>query len=75
MLLDEGNDERSETLIMVRDIADFDTVDRVFFPVVPDSFMRRAPGKMSVVAQGYSGGEWPEELERPLLSPRDRWSF
>jgi hypothetical protein len=60
---------------MVRENTDFDTVDRVFFPVVPDSFMRRAPGKVSVLAQRYLGSEWAEELERPLLSPRDRWSF
>lgn len=54
---------------------DVDAVDPIFYPVVPDSFMRRDPDKISIVPVNSRFGEWSEEVERPLLSPCDRWSF
>lgn len=53
---------------------DVNAVDPIFYPVVPDSFMRREPGGVTASA-ARSHAEWPEEVERPLLSPSDRWSF
>lgn len=54
-----------------------DAVDTVFYPVVPDSFMRRDPGKVSMVPVNrlHDSREWPEEVDRPLVSHGDRWSF
>ena len=50
-------------------------VDPVFFPVVPDSFMDRS-GAASVADRRRSDlVDWPEEIDRPFVSPRDRWSF
>ncbi len=50
-------------------------VDAVFFPVVPDSFMRRDSGDSLRSNLALLGTEWPEEVDRPLVSPHDRWSF
>lgn len=50
-------------------------VDTVFFAVVPDSFMTRS-GAAGVRPEHAKGGaDWPEEVDRPLVSPHDRWSF
>ncbi|QNT69696.1 hypothetical protein [Defluviicoccus vanus] len=49
-----------------------DRVDPVFFAVVPDSFMT---GSGSVRPHHRSGGEWREEVERPIVASGDRWSF
>ena len=50
------------------------TVDSVFFPVVPDSFMSRGssdrPKRHTTVIEG-----WREETDTPLVAPRDPWSF
>lgn len=49
-------------------------VDPVFYPVVPDSFMNRQ-------SDGAIGEPPPpetyrvDELDTPLLTPSDRWSF
>lgn len=50
-------------------------VDPVFYPVVPDSFMNRSGERSYAPALDRIGLEWPEEVDRPLVSPHDRWSF
>ena len=50
-------------------------VDPVFFAVVPDSFMRRETSGSPRSNLALLGTEWPEEVDRPLVSPHDRWSF
>ena len=50
-------------------------VDPVFFAVVPDSFMRGAAEDLSASRHSAPAGDWPEEVDRPLVSPHDRWSF
>jgi hypothetical protein len=52
-----------------------ESVDPVFFPVVPDSFMRRASGEAKSAPAGATFGDWSEEVERPLVAPLDPWSF
>jgi hypothetical protein len=54
---------------------DVDGVDPIFYPVVPDSFMSR--GQDGVAAPSFHPlwTEWPEQIDRPLLAPRDQWSF
>lgn len=52
-----------------------DAVDPIFYPVVPDSFMRRGVGKKPAFPMPHRFGDWPDEVDRPLLSPGDRWSF
>lgn len=53
---------------------DWADVDPVFFAVVPDSFMAdRDPRAGTLITPRQ--GEWRDEIDRPLLSPRDRWSF
>ncbi|MCW5698516.1 MAG: hypothetical protein KIT00_01610 [Rhodospirillales bacterium] len=54
-----------------------DPVDTVFYPVVPDSFMRRDSGNVSRVPMDriYNASEWPGEIDRRLVSHEDRWSF
>jgi hypothetical protein len=54
---------------------DVDGVDPIFYPVVPDSFMSR--GQEPVAAPSFQPlrAEWPEQIDRPLLAPRDQWSF
>lgn len=50
---------------------DRDRVDPVFFACVPDSFMNRDVA----VATRRLGGEWVDEIERPLVPAGDHWSF
>ena len=53
-----------------------DTVDPVFFAVVPDSFMTGETGGIARQAEKWDRAEeWSEEQDQPLLSPHDRWSF
>ena len=54
---------------------DVASVDPVFYPVVPDSFMNRDGSPSRSRAKAAGGAEWPEEVDRPLVSPHDRWSF
>lgn len=50
-------------------------VDAVFYPVVPDSFMRNRSNDAKAMASRVAVADWPEEIDRPLVSPHDRWSF
>ncbi len=52
---------------------DHDRVDPVFFPVVPDSFMKRDGSARPL--HHRTAGAWIEEFERPLIAAGDRWSF
>ncbi len=52
-----------------------EVVDPVFYPVVPDAFMTRAGGTNTIERQSNDLNDWPEEVDRPFVSPRDRWSF
>lgn len=50
-----------------------DHVDSVFFPVVPDSFMKRE-GTVQPVHH-RTARTWIEEIERPIIAAGDPWSF
>lgn len=52
-----------------------DTVDPVFFPVVPDSFMKRETMPARNERRGQPQGEWHDITDQPILAPNDRWSF
>ena len=52
-----------------------EAVDSVFFPVVPDSFMRRESEAQAPVRHNWDGADWADEKDCPLVSPNDRWSF
>ena len=54
---------------------DTDGVDPIFYPVVPDSFMSRSPERIVAAPSHPLSAEWPEQIDRPLLAPRDHWSF
>ncbi|QLH38655.1 MAG: hypothetical protein HWD60_06500 [Defluviicoccus sp.] len=54
---------------------DGETVDPVFFAVVPDSFMTERFGVTTDVRDWGRAEDWSEEEDQPLLSPHDRWSF
>ena len=54
---------------------ELDGVDPIFYPVVPDSFMLRGEERVVAQAPRHWSTEWPEQIDRPLSSPRDRWSF
>ena len=53
---------------------DQDTVEPVFYPVVPDAFMKRRAVASSRAVFG-SGIEWTEAFDSILATPRDPWSF
>ncbi len=55
-----------------------DIVDPVFFAVVPDSFMNRPSfGRpaSAPVADHLDSDDWVEQVDAPVVAPRDRWSF
>lgn len=52
-----------------------DTVDPVFFPVVPDSFMKRETMAAKSDRRSQQAGDWHEIADQPILAPNDRWSF
>lgn len=54
---------------------DVESVDSIFFAVVPDSFMAKETGSMREAREWDGAEEWSEERDQPLLSPHDRWSF
>jgi hypothetical protein len=54
---------------------DTDGVDPIFYPVVPDSFMSRDQDRIGAPSPHPLSAEWPEQIDRPLLAPRDHWSF
>lgn len=54
---------------------DHESVDPVFFAVVPDSFMRRDSGDGTYRSVRYHAAEWSEITDTPLIGPRDPWSF
>lgn len=61
---------------MTRDIysIDADSVDSVFFAVVPDSFMRRS-GPVSGRRYTVADGEFADAQVATMVTPHDRWSF
>jgi hypothetical protein len=52
-----------------------DVVALVFYPVVPDAFMTSAGGDGPRHLSQAAESDWEEELDTPLLSPHDPWSF
>lgn len=53
-----------------------DAVDAVFFAVVPDTFMRGENGFGGAPVRRRTGPDvQQQELDCPLLSPHDPWSF
>ncbi len=54
---------------------DGDNVDPIFYPVVPDSFMRRRPERLSIIPLEHALARWPGELEPNAVTLPDRWSF
>ena len=51
-----------------------DHINSVFFAVVPDAFMtRRSSGRQ--VNMHKEPAAWANELGRPVVMPKDRWSF
>lgn len=54
---------------------DGDSVEPVFYAVVPDSFMNRDLTSGTTRPRHVFAGSWPEETDVPVLAPRDPWSF
>jgi hypothetical protein len=54
---------------------DADGVEPIFYPVVPDSFMYRDQEGVTPPPFHPLRAEWSEPINRPLLAPRDQWSF
>lgn len=53
-----------------------ETVDPVFFAVVPDSFMTRELGQRPTLRSNNVKGNGSDDMfDQPILSPHDRWSF
>lgn len=52
-----------------------DSVEPVFFAVVPDSFMNRDTKDGTVRPRFVAEGAWRDEMDVPVLAPRDPWSF
>ena len=61
------------TMIMYR--MERESVDPVFFAVVPDSFMTRESCSRLPARQSWDGTDYTDEQDRPLVAPNDRWSF
>ena len=51
-----------------------DSVDSVFFAVVPDSFMKRS-GSVSGTRYAVSDTDFADVTVATLVAPHDRWSF
>jgi hypothetical protein len=54
---------------------DTDSVEFVFFAVVPDSFMNRESVPGSHRSRKATGNDWADETDQPILAPHDPWSF
>ncbi len=54
---------------------DADSVDPVFFAVVPDSFMTRQSSASRRQIMALADADWQDQEDAPLLAPQDRWSF
>lgn len=54
---------------------DFAVVDPVFFAVVPDSFMTRDGAGSDSHRPSFSGTDWSDTVDVPLVGEKDRWSF
>jgi hypothetical protein len=54
---------------------DSNTVDPVFYAVVPDSFMTRESINGSIRPHNSKFGDWADEIDSPILAPHDPWSF
>jgi len=54
---------------------DRDAVEPVFFAVVPDSFTNRDSKDGGSRPRYVIAGNWRDELDVPILAPRDPWSF
>ena len=52
-----------------------DSVEFVFFAVVPDSFMNRDSVRGSHRSYRDSDNDWAQETDKPILAPHDPWSF
>lgn len=52
-----------------------DSVETVFFAVVPDSFMNRDSNDGLARPRYVVAGNWRDEIDVPVLAPRDPWSF
>lgn len=56
---------------MVTHDTEYNAVDTVFYPVVPDSFMTRDTASPFNAKFGTMG----HEVDSPILAPHDPWSF
>jgi hypothetical protein len=54
---------------------DANSVDTVFFAVVPDSFMNRGPKNEAARVPAVANGALEAVVDTPFLAPRDPWSF
>lgn len=54
---------------------DRDTVEPVFYAVVPDSFMNRDAKGGTTRPRHSAGGSWRDETDVPVVAPSDPWSF
>lgn len=52
-----------------------DSVETVFFAVVPDSFTNRDSTSGIKRPRHEVAGSWRDETDVPILAPRDPWSF
>ena len=62
-------------MTMIMYSMELDSVDPVFFAVVPDSFMTRESAGKAPPRPNWDGVGWTDEQDRPMISPNDRWSF
>jgi len=73
---DPVRDQRQEYFVLTNAIYSIerDSVDPVFFAVVPDTFMTQGSGGQPVELR-RDVAEWSGDLGRPFVAPQDRWSF
>jgi hypothetical protein len=74
-ILDSETAKGESKLAMIIYNIESDRVDPIFYPVVPDSFMRRGQERTAAPTSHLWSADWPEQIDRPLSSPGDRWSF
>ena len=60
---------------MVTYSMDRDSVEPVFYAVVPDSFMNRDAKGGTTRPRHGAGGSWRDETDVPVVAPSDPWSF
>ena len=54
---------------------DTNAVEPVFYAVVPDAFMTRESATDSTPRRNAKVSGWADEIDAPILSPHDPWSF